>query len=82
LNGIELATPLQGGLGRITLQLGKIKIKIKFFFMLLFNFIFHLLTDNSFVTYRLHGFFVQGTKESKKNAKKKRELPRWKDVAI
>jgi hypothetical protein len=44
LNGIELTMLLQERFGRITLQLGKIEIKINFF-----NPFIHLLTYNSFV---------------------------------
>jgi len=60
LNGIELKMLLQGGSKRITLQLGKIRVKIKKKkLILLFSFIFHLLTDNSFVPYRLHDFWYK-----------------------
>jgi hypothetical protein len=52
LNQIELTTLLKGELKRITLQLSRIIIKIKF----LNPFIFYLLTNNSFVPYRLHDF--------------------------
>jgi hypothetical protein len=46
---------LQGDFERIMLHPGKIKIKIKIF-NFFFNFIIHLLTDNSFVPYRLRDF--------------------------
>jgi len=46
---------LQGEFGRIMLHLGKMKIKIKMF-NFFFNFIIHLLTNNSFVPYRLCDF--------------------------
>jgi len=63
-----LATLLQGGFGRITLQLGKIEMKI-IFLILLFNFIIHLLTDNSFVPYRLRNFWYEAQKKAKKYTK-------------
>jgi len=72
LNGIELTMLLQGGAKRITLQLGNIGIKIIKNLILLFSFIFHLLIDNSFVPYRLRGFWYKAQKKAKKYAKKKR----------
>jgi hypothetical protein len=67
LNQIELTTLLKGELKRITLQLSRIIIKIKF----LNPFIFYLLTNNSVVPYRLHDFWYRGVKESKKICKRK-----------
>ena len=49
--------------------------------MLFFNFIFYLLTDNSFVLYRLHDFWYEVQKKAKKIAKE-RELLGWKNVAV
>ena len=39
--------------------------------MLFFNFIFYLLTDNSFVLYRLRDFWYEVQKKSQKNIQKK-----------
>jgi len=71
---------LQGRFRRITLQLGKIEMKI-IFLILLFNFIIHLLTDNSFVPYRLSDFWYEMQKKAKKFTKE-RELLGWKKVAV
>jgi hypothetical protein len=67
LNGIELTTLLQWGFRRIIL--------------ILFNFIFHLLIDNSFVSYRLCDFWYEAKKKAKKYAKE-RELSGWKNVTV
>jgi hypothetical protein len=56
LNGIELTTLLQWGFRRIIL--------------ILFNFIFHLLIDNSFVSYRLCDFWYEAKKKLKNMQKK------------
>jgi hypothetical protein len=67
LNQIELTTLLKGELKRITLQLSRIIIKIKFLNPL----IFYLLTNNSVVPYRLHDFWYRGGKRKQKNMQKK-----------
>jgi hypothetical protein len=67
LNERALMIMLRGGFKRITLLLGKIKIRMIFVYSKYQNFIFHLLTYNSFVSYRLHDFVVRDTKENKKN---------------
>ena len=74
---------LQGDFGRITLQLDKIEIK-KFFLIFLFNFFIHLLTYNSFVPYKLHDFWYEMQKKTKKYTKEKKLIGRkevmiWKD---
>ena len=56
---------------RITLQLGKIEIKINFL-ILFFIFIFYLLTDNSFVLYGPRDFWYKVQKKAKKICEKKR----------
>jgi hypothetical protein len=50
---------LRGRVGRIMLQLDKIKITIIFFYFKYLNFIFHLLKDNLLVTYRLRDFWYE-----------------------
>jgi hypothetical protein len=49
---------LRGGFERITLQLGKIEIRIIFLFQIL-KFYFLLLIDNLLVTYILHDFLYK-----------------------
>jgi hypothetical protein len=67
LNERALMIMLRGGFKRITLLLGKIKIRMIFVYSKYQNFIFYLLTYNSFVSYRLHDFVVRDAKENKKN---------------
>jgi hypothetical protein len=59
--GIRLTTLLLGGFERITIQRGKIEYYIIFFYL---NFIFHLLTNNSFLPYRLRDFGYEVQKKS------------------
>ena len=54
------------------MQLGKIEMKIKKNLILLFNFFIHLLTDNSFATYRLCDFWYSAQKKNQKIYEKKR----------
>jgi hypothetical protein len=56
-------------------------MKIKKNLILLFNFFIHLLTDNSFATYRLCDFWYSAQKKTKKYTKE-RELLGWKEIGL
>jgi hypothetical protein len=56
-------------------------MKIKKNLILLFNFFIHLLTDNSFATYRLCDFWYSAQKKNQKIYEKK-ELLGWKEIGL
>jgi hypothetical protein len=51
------------------------------FLILLFNFIIQLLTDNSFLPYKLSNFLCEAQKKTKKYMKE-RELPGGKKLTV
>ena len=72
---------LRGWFRRITLQIGKIKLKI-YFLILNIKFFFHLLTNNSFVPYKLCDILYKVQKKAKKYVNERElsnDISVWKD---